>query len=619
MEQPWYVSSLLVLLSDDAPRALNYNLGAFSRDIATIERRLACEGESFLLKTLPKLGASIDLALQGNSPLVCAAFKKRGRSALPAFLSGLLRRVFLDTGMVRSNPCTLSIALLRQVCFWYKKVEKGFTDAVSQSAVAEFIEVDSALPTVLPTGGDIGRQLLYAQRLVVWILRKIGDPSQANPRHGPGAVSGGEGVVWKRALLIKYKQLEEVFRPIPWFRSLRDASENYQCVTDRLVEEYGLDRLALVEKDSGGPRLIGLPPAEYMWCQKALQELLYTFIENVSPVRGKINFTDQEVNRMLTCQPEKYETLDMSKASDRVAYALAEYLFGKTRIWPWLKASRTPGIILPGADKYASNQRLEKDRVMMYKKFAPMGSAVCFPVEALTFFALAVSAQVHAGMSPLMAIRNTFVYGDDIITLRDQKKHLDPLFEAVGLQFNARKCCTSGLFRESCGRDSFDGLDVTPLRMRASTADTASNINRIIQHHNNLFDAGYWSAAAAYRAAALRTYPILRRKYRFPQSERADLPILTWRCHAKESTVRYRYNRETCLTTVKGWVCVSKEEACDPVLEAMCYRESLSRGGPVGRLRNIVTGPGKSDRYVERSLELQHTSVLLKKKFNVVV
>jgi len=159
------------LLLKDIPSQLGISPAEFSRDVYTLEKRLADEGESFVTKTLPTLGKAIDLALQGRSPLKTTAFKKRCRSsALPAFLQGLLRRVFEDTGYVRIDPCVHSIRLLRQICFWCKKVEKGFSDESLQQATEKFVSTDRDLPPMdhIFVGGTLGT----AKALMTFCLSK---------------------------------------------------------------------------------------------------------------------------------------------------------------------------------------------------------------------------------------------------------------------------------------------------------------------------------------------------------------------------------------------------------------------------------------------------------------
>lgn len=633
-EKPWYTPMVLMFLTQDVPRLLEIPQQLFARDVHTIVHRLSAEGESFFTKTLPAFGKAIDLALQGHTPLRTTLFKKRGRTALPAFLQALLQRVFMDDGWVRSNPCVTAITLLRQITLWHKKLKKGYSDESLQKAADDFIKVDAVLPTCVSDMHGASGLLDVARAVVERIFANCGDPTTAAPGHGPGAVAGGEGTLGKRRLATSYKELEAVFRPIPWFFSLRDAAEDPQRVVGRTKQDFGLSRTAFVEKDSSGPRTIGLEPAEYMWCQQALKRLMYHHIEYKSIAKGHVNFTDQTINRRLAWEWQRYDTLDMSKASDRNSYALVEALFGRLPLWRYLRASRTPGTVLPDG------------RTLYYRKFAPMGSAVCFPVQAVVYYALACAAQHLAGMPLLLSMSNTYVYGDDLIVLHGQYHVIDDAFTKVGLVFNADKCCTHGRFRESCGMDAFDGFEVTPIRMRLADVNERADLAKLIEHSNGLMDAGYWYSALTLRSLTKSRFAHLR--VYAPLSHRRDLPILTWRCAPWEtSTLRYKTVKRrqprvgpvrasdeyTGLSTVQGWVYEPRSVESSGDLEVFHLRESLCHGGPVGRLElyRPVGDPTDAERLdllqvrrncdpwlVRRLLQEKYSGGLRKRKFTVI-
>lgn len=92
------------------------------------------------------------------------------------------------------------------------------------------------------------------------------------------------------------------------------------------------------------------------------------------------------------------------------------------------------------------------------KKFASMGSALCFPIEAIVFYAIART------VTP-----NVWVYGDDIIVPgKDYFAVIDALVE-YGLQVNVDKSLHHGFFRESCGGDYYKGHLINPIRLKSLT------------------------------------------------------------------------------------------------------------------------------------------------------
>lgn len=577
-EKPWYFSALSAFLAEDVPRVVGLSPAAFARDVTTLERRCASEGESFLTKTLPLLGKAIDFALQGTQPLEVLGFKKITRSsALPAFLSALTGRVFTLSGTLVENPCTIAIRLLRQICYWCKKVQKGFTDESLQKAVDKFIHTDSLLPDVAFLRDT--KLTSIARAITEMLFARGPNVGDFRPQHGPGAVASSDGIERKRTTYLerKYTLLEEYFRPTQFFFSLRDVAEDPTRVYNRMACEYGLSKTTFVEKDSSGPRTIGLEQAEYMWCQQSIKNAMYDHIENHPLTKGQVNFTDQTINQRKTSEWFDYDTLDMSEASDRNSFALVKLLFGKTKLWPYLQASRSPGTVLPNGE------------VLMFKKFAPMGSAVCFPVEAVVFYTLAL-ASLHLQGYPLnLARKHVFVYGDDLIVPHGYFAQMKLDFESVGLKFNESKCCTAGKFRESCGMDAYDGVDVTPVRLRKAYPENKNEVSFIplVEHANRLTQMGYWAAASSFREAACKTFKTLK-ELRLPTSPRDDLPFLYWHDIFSHESVRYVYRNG--LTTVRGFAYKSCEQKGKNSSELSYYHESLCRGGPVGRLLKAKDG-----------------------------
>jgi hypothetical protein len=163
-----------------------------------------------------------------------------------------------------------------------------------------------------------------------------------------------------------------------------------------------------------------------------------------------VNFTNQFINQSLAregARTGEFSTIDLKDASDRVSLSLVQEVF-PARWVDALLASRSKETVLPGG------------QVVELQKFAPMGSSCCFPVEALVFWAIAAAA---TNMS-----RDIFVYGDDIICPVIFTEQIVRGLESFGLLVNADKSYYQGPFRESCGGDFYNGVEVTPIRLRKS-------------------------------------------------------------------------------------------------------------------------------------------------------
>jgi hypothetical protein len=141
--------------------------------------------------------------------------------------------------------------------------------------------------------------------------------------------------------------------------------------------------------------------------------------------------------------------------------------------------------------------RLPDGREVQVKKFAPMGSAVCFPVQCIIFTAVVLLAYLYRfygtgpeGQEPfrgclrdynsffsfvVWAVGTDFrhyythtigtigVYGDDIICDTRATADVISILEDLGFQINLPKSFGGeAAFRESCGMYSLGGSDVTP-------------------------------------------------------------------------------------------------------------------------------------------------------------
>jgi len=458
----FYVGLLRATIRDVASVCYQSDVG-LTRDIQEIEHRVKHEGMSFLTRTLPSLGRAIDLALATDTSLKISGFKLTRKSKIPLFLSGVLTLVFDADGNERSDASIQAVKCLRQLCYLFYKLELPPTDKQNDNVIKSFIETDTLLP--LDFGGADDRVVLLLQEAKKLISRILGpvSPTDARlfkPRHGPGSVATGEKAFEKPVFKRFYRALALQFPYEDWF--FYNASHLCDDLAQFMnLEELGAGtaKVVLVPKDSRGPRLISCEPLEYQWIQQGLMNTMVKTIESHPLTKGRVNFTDQTVNQRLSLDGSlnnEWSTLDMKEASDRVSLALVKELFPP--LWyASLTAARTEATMLPDGT------------VLKLNKFAPMGSAVCFPVESLIFWALSVCAISYGkGRSCRReAIRSVFVYGDDIICSTKDQSTIRQTLPLFGLLFNESKCCIGKSFRESCGVDAFRGVDVTPLKLRS--------------------------------------------------------------------------------------------------------------------------------------------------------
>lgn len=429
------------------------------QDISTMENRTRREGLSFLTKTLPKLGKALDQGLLSSYLSIPSEFgnshKDRG---IPAFLQAYFREVFDTQGVLLAEPSASAVKHLRQVLFFAYKLEIPYTDEQEASTIEAFVQTEQEL--------ELGADPYSAelQKVMGRVTRDIFESFEFRtivPRHGPGAVATGEKLEEKWVFKRLYNSIHQVFPYYEYFvvgsaRELIDRRDWYKAL-ERL--ETGVAKVVLVPKDSRGPRLISCEPLEFQWIQQGLGRKLMEFFEHHPMTKGHINFTHQGTNRQLALDSsisQEWATIDLKEASDRVSLELVRKVFhGCPDLLRALEACRTTATLLPDG------------RVLPLNKYAPMGSALCFPVEAYIFWVILVAAMHLKTKLPLKTVgERIFVYGDDLIVPTDWASQCTTALERFALKVNRSKCCVTGFFRESCGMDAFMGVDVTPTRLK---------------------------------------------------------------------------------------------------------------------------------------------------------
>jgi len=461
----------------------------------------------------------------------------------------------------RREAMVVALKALRQVCYSFYKLKLPYTHEQEANVLADFCTVDDQLEFNLadltPEDQIIHRE---ARRIIRRVLANA-DPYSGIPRHGPGAVATGEKLPEKHQFRRFYKRLSASYRVDEWFFcNLTHVCDSLQELQSFTELEAGTAKVVLVQKDSRGPRLISCEPLEYQWIQQSQMSVLVDTIEHHPLTKGFVNFTNQEVNRRLALQGStgdySWVTLDMKEASDRVSLKLVESLF-HDGWYDALYASRSPSTRLPDG------------RIVHMKKFAPMGSAVCFPVEALIFWALSVATLICKHNLPLRkAATKVYVYGDDIICDAAYHGDIRLTLPKFGLMLNASKCCTAGPFKESCGMDAFYGQPVTPTKIRSVWCNHLSPevLASYVEYSNAFYGSGLVESAFYLERCiekVLKTHkmppiPIVS------DGEPSCLAYVRRNCNAiyenRKRRVRLFYNNETQRLYARGYRIQSKSK-----------------------------------------------------------
>jgi len=473
-----------------------------SKDINTILGRFEHEGLGVLTLSLPEIGKAFERSLdQGRvtDDLLSLCGQQAG---FPVFLRNFLQLVFdRDGGLLLDDPSVTAIQAVRQVTLAFSKVSLPCSDAREAQAFTEFVKCEQSLrdAVYLPDSGmysdfeRIGNMLFGA--VFTKLDLDVHDGSIV-PKHGPGATAD------KLRGNAKYRQsewterLESIFPamenliPSARYHSSLDTARWLDPETERPV------RVVSVPKTLKTPRIIAIEPTCMQYMQQGLMEKFVDYLERDSLVRDMIGFSDQAPNQRLAQEGSLHgdlATLDLSEASDRVSIKLVQsVLFNHGHLLEAVLATRSTRADVPGYG------------VLPLTKFASMGSALTFPMEEIVFL-----TTIFYGVEQKLGRRLTFrdikalkgrvrVYGDDIIVPVDLVPHVVMALELFGSKVNRNKSFWTGKFRESCGKEYYDGHEVTLFRVRhplpAHRADAPGVISTVALR-NEAYKAGYWGTA----------------------------------------------------------------------------------------------------------------------------
>lgn len=454
----------------------------------------------------------------------------------------------MKTGMTVSGPITgefctdmLHTPVAKEYIAWYKTGDPlllkfllsfllfgkklDFEDPeMNATAFRGWLEVERRLSCLSLPQGHVSN----LKRIMEGLIGHFRLDKELKPVFGPGAVSepGIRGDIRKSNAVLMHPKIDRLF-----FRSpqlvMRGTDEDGYHPDKVLPDPEGwhkanristdVSTLRFVPKDVTKARSICMEPNTFMWAQQAVLANILWYMRN-GPVSQFVQLEDQSRNRQLAewgSLTGEIDTIDLSSASDSVHSELVR-------------------AIMPRKLRYAlfgcrtSKVRLPDGAVMEVKKFAPMGSAVCFPTQCLIFTAVSILAALYEAEgraegddSPIGdrwfpnfgdSLRRLFagepgyhydrgrfqplaIYGDDIAVDCRLTPTIIYLLTSLGFSVNVEKSFTDEqAFRESCGGFYHRGEDVTPLRFsikRIRDGNPSSCVASTVSLANRAGDFGY--------------------------------------------------------------------------------------------------------------------------------
>jgi len=140
-----------------------------------------------------------------------------------------------------------------------------------------------------------------------------------------------------------------------------------------------------------------------------------------------------------------------------------------------------------------------------------MGSANTFPVETLIFLGIAlasvlVSRKLRCTLRNIMELtEEVAVFGDDIVIPVDSRELFVEALEVLYFKVNPSKSFWTGRFRESCGVDSFRGVNVTPAYWKSFYDGGPESLASVTESANNFYKKWLLNTSA-YLASTLPGY-----------------------------------------------------------------------------------------------------------------
>jgi hypothetical protein len=540
-----------------------------NRDVKRIAARCDTEGIRFLTVALPQLGKALDKALSTDLPFTLPkGWKTQGQGQLPVFLGDLFGSVFGTDGELLPSVDCRSVAGIRQIAYLFYKLNVPYTDEQCKNTVDSFVDVDAQLPHLGAEHYPGDRLLRLARRYCSSALEGF-DPMDITPRHGTGSVATGEKGREKSNFSRLYSSIEQLYPFTDYYQyNWSHTVDSLDTIQKLELHPEPCARIVLVPKDSRGPRIISMEPLEVQWIQQGIMRKLYPWLENHRLCRRVLNLTDQTINQDLaressfddlTRESQSFEdlcTLDMKEASDRVSLVLVEALLSATSLYPSLLATRSQLTELPNG------------RQIRMKKFAPMGSALCFPIEALVFWSIC-SAVLHTDYYKSYSgpLRNwagvLSVFGDDLVVPLRLHNQIVAALENYSLLVNKDKCCFSSVarFRESCGVDVIRGHDVTPVRIkRVIDDDNHTWIASWVAQGNLCYSRGLQGLAAAIESR-VNQHMLNSGLMSIPYTDEV-CGIIThvrpYACKMLNKYVKTRFNRATHTYQLRGYRVATK-------------------------------------------------------------
>lgn len=325
--------------------------------------------------------------------------------------------------------------------------------ALEEEALASYIETEEHLGAVII---DPESDLVKGMNRIMRGWLKNLHFEDLIPAHGSGSVAEGSLTAYEKYNALGIDALLRMVLGQDWH-------QYYPCPKVDTLNR--VSKVVFVPKTFSKLRTISMEPATLQYFQQGVMRLLYNFIGKHSYLSARVKLRDQTQNQVFALQgsmDNSLSTIDLSAASDSVSWSLVKCVFRGTPILRWLYATRSRATLLPNGEQRA------------LLKYAPMGSALCFPIQCLIYTSLIEYVSQKWCTAHRRPKANYSVFGDDLVVPAAITDEVVGALTSIGFTVNGEKSFVDGPFRESCGKDYYEGIDVSSVYYRLPAYDVAS-------------------------------------------------------------------------------------------------------------------------------------------------
>lgn len=251
-----------------------------------------------------------------------------------------------------------------------------------------------------------------------------------------------------------------------------------------------VSKVVFVPKQAGKNRAICMEPAWLQYLQQGVKDQLVAFTHRAGhPLSRMVDIFSQERNRSLCAEAyqRSLATIDLTDASDSVSWTLVGMLTRGLPLQRYLHGTRSVATVIGG-------------HTVRMGKYAPMGSALCFPIECYVFASVVELAfRIHYGKASHGHLSGCSVYGDDIIVPAEIYHLVVGILESLGFVVNTRKSFSSGGYYESCGVEYLYGASIQSVKhprshLLSQEVESPEKVGLVTDLANTLYAHGYFRA-----------------------------------------------------------------------------------------------------------------------------